>query len=167
MPDTTWIRKRLTEEVGLVEDDLLRLYGVTAAELDDYLISLGSSPAEVISRILSDLDAVRVGYRTVQVTDEQIATIRALLATCRFTPLISMETATHQIAWRLSGDDAQWVAYRASDVIGLDFEASDVLRLRLNRLAIWSGAEAPPFDDKFRDRVADVTFYLAELSGVL
>ncbi len=167
MLDTSWIRKRLTDEVGFVEDDLLRLYGVTAAELDSYLAGLGRTPPEAASRVLSDVDAVRVGYRTFQVSDEQIEAIRALLATCRFTPLNSMETATHQRAWHLSGDDAQWVAYRASDVLGLDFEASDVLRLRLNRLAIWTGDDVPPFDDQFRDRVADVTFYLAELSGIL
>ncbi len=167
MPDTSWIKARLGDEFGLVDEDLLKLYGLAPAELDDYLVTLGNSPAAVANRLISDLDAVRVGYRTIQISDEQMNAVLALLAAYPFHPMIALDTASHQKAWRLSGDDAQWVAFRVADLLGIDFEASDTLRRRLNRVAVWPRENAPAIDDEFLRRVADVTFYLAELSGVL
>jgi hypothetical protein len=51
--------------------------------------------------------------------------------------------------------------------MGIDFDWGDVLRLRLNRLIVWPDATAPDMDQTFRDRLADVVFYLVELTGIL
>ncbi len=168
MTDTAWIKARLADEFGLSEDDLARLYGLNRDDLDAHLAALEDGQSStIVNRLISDVDAVRVGYRTVQVSDAQIEASRALLINYRFYPLIALDAAGHQHAWRLSGDDAQWIAFRISDVIGLDFEASDVLRLRLNRVAVGYGDNSPTLDGAFRDRIADIAFFLAELSGVL
>ncbi len=167
MDPVEWIIARIGDELGFTADDLAKLYGVTASELPAHLQTLGEAPEEVVTRILADLDAARVGYRQIQVSDDHIRDTRAVLADYPFHPLIRLESANQKIAWRLSGDDAQYVAFRTADVLGLDFAASDTLRLRLNRLALRHGDALPPVDATFRDLVADVTFYLAEFSGVL
>lgn len=167
MLDTAWVINQIGDEFGLNEQDLAAQYGVDEGELTEHLQTLGDNSRVVYERILSDLDAVRIGYRQVEVTDGQIATIRARLADYRFHPLVHHPLADGSVGWRLSGDDAQWVAFRASDAVGLSFEQGETLRLRLHRLVIWREAASPPFDQRFRDRVADVTFYLVELSGIV
>lgn len=164
--DMVWIKNRVGDELGLSEADLVRLYGIGKEQLDYHLQSLGGAADMIYQQILSDVDAVRVGYRQLTVDDNQIATTRALLRDYRFHPLVSLPSADGQIGWRLSGDDAQYVAYRTADILGMDFEWSDVLRLRLKRLVVWPDSAMPNTDENFRDRVADITFYLAELTGV-
>jgi hypothetical protein len=167
MAPIEWIVARIGDELGFAPEDLSTLYGVEISELGGQLETLGEAPEEIVTRILADLDALRVGYRQIQVSDDQIRQTRAILADYLFHPLIRLETADQHTAWRLSGDDAQYVAFRSADILGLDFAASDTLRLRLNRLALRHGEALPPVDERFRDLVADVTFYLAEFSGVL
>jgi|GEM_PF-4921867 hypothetical protein len=166
--DTTWVKNRIGDEMGLTEEDLARLYGVEKKALDAHLRSLGHDSAAVFEKILSDVDAVRIGYRVLQISDDHIAAARALLGDFIFRPLVSVPMADGQIGWRLSSDDAQYVAFRTADIVGMDFEWSDVLRLRLKRLVVWPDETRPDTADQaFRDRVADITFYLAELTGVL
>lgn len=165
--DATWIKARVGDELGLVEDDLARLYGIDASGVNKHLTTLGGDSQVIYEQVLSDVDAVRVGYRQVQVNDDQIAGLRDLLSAYPFHPLVSVPTSDGQIGWRLGSDDAQFVAFRAADAVGMDFEWGEVLRSRLNRAIIWPDAAMPKFDQTFRDRVADVTFYLLELSGVL
>jgi hypothetical protein len=163
--DANWIKNRVGDELGLAEHDLSTMYGVP--NVDQHLTTLGSDSNAVYERVLSDVDAVRVGYRQFQVSDDQIGEIRALLSTYKFHPLVSVPMADGSVGWKLSGDDAQWVAFRASDVVGLDFDQGEILRLRLHRAVIWPDAATPEVNGAFRDRIADVTFYLVELSGVL
>src|SRR5258708_6293606 len=141
--NVNWIKARVGDELGLSADDLTRLYGIDANALDKQLTTLGSDNQTVYERVLSDVDAVRVGYRQIQVSDDQIADIRKLLSTYPFHPLVGVQTADAQSAWRLSGDDAQFVAFRAADAVGIDFDCGEVLRLRLNRLVIWPDAPQP------------------------
>ncbi len=167
--DSTWVKARLSNELGLTTPDLERLYGLVPDALDEQLAALGNELGDgdaVVNRVISDVDALRMGYRTIQINDEQIAAARTLLATGKFDPLIALDAAGHMRAWRLSGDDAQWLAYRFADLIRLDFDAGDVLRLRLNRVAVGYGEFPPAADRAFRDRIADILFYLAELSGL-
>jgi len=162
-----WVKARIGDEFGLTENDLARLYSIEVATLDKHLASLGKDETSVYERILSDVDAVRVGYRQIEVKDDQIAVIRGLLASYPFHPLVSVPMADQRVGWRLSGDDAQYVAFRAADAVGIDFDWGETLRLRLNRAIIWPDPAMPDTDQAFRDRVADVTFYLMELTGVL
>ena len=162
-----WVKTRIGDELGLTENDLARLYGIEVTELDRHLASLGNDETAVYERVLSDVDAVRVGYRLIEVNDDQIANIRGLLASYPFHPLVSVPMADQRVGWRLSGDDAQFVAFRAADVVGIDFDWGETLRLRLNRAIIWPDEAMPDTNSAFRDRVADVTFYLMELTGIL
>jgi len=165
--DTAWIKTRVADELGLTEDDLARLYGVDSASVDSQLAALDNDKGAVYERVLSDVDALRMGYRLIQVSDEQIEATRAMLANYIFHRPVSVPMAAGGIGWRLSSDDAQYVAFRASDIMGIDFDWGDVLRLRLNRLILWPDATAPDMDQTFRDRLADVVFYLVELTGIL
>ncbi len=165
--DANWIKARVSDELGLTEDDLARLYGIEPNAVNKHLSTLGGDSQTIYDQVLSDVDAVRIGYRQIQVGDDQIAAIRNLLSAYLFHPLVSIPTANGQIGWRLSGDDAQYVAFRSADAVGIDFEWGEVLRTRLNRAIIWPDAAMPKTDQAFRDRVADVTFYLLELSGIL
>lgn len=165
--DAAWVKTRVGDELGLTDDDLVRLYGIDAKALNGHLATLGNDSKSAYEQVLSDVDAVRVGYRLIQVNNEQIAAIRKLLSAYPFHPVVSIPMADGQIGWRLSGDDAQYVAFRAADVVGIDFEWGEVLRTRLNRAIIWPDAAMPQFNKAFRDRVCDVTFYLAELTGIL
>jgi hypothetical protein len=165
--DAAWIKTRVGDELGLTDDDLVRLYGIDAKALNGHLATLGNDSQSAYEQILSDVDAVRVGYRQVQVDDGHIAAIRKLLNAYPFHPLVSIPMADGQIGWRLGGDDAQYVAFRTADAVGIDFEWGEVLRTRLNRAIIWPDTAMPQFNKAFRDRVADITFYLVELSGVL
>src|SRR5215813_10950833 len=117
-----WVKTRIGDELGLTENDLARLYGIEVSALDKHLATLGGNETAVYERILSDVDAVRVGYRQIEVKDDQIATIRSLLASYPFHPLVSVPMADQRVGWRLSGDDAQFVAFRAADAVGIDFD---------------------------------------------
>lgn len=166
MAEAAWIKTRIGDELGLTEDDLARLYGVSPNDLDRYLVRLAADPEAVVQHILADVHATGTTHRRVHLTDEQIASARQLVADYPFHPLSPLEAALGH-AWRLGSDDAQWVAFRIADVIGLDFASSDILRLRLNRLGLSYEPEFPEFDTAFRNRVADTTLYLSELAGVL
>ncbi|MEP7285609.1 MAG: hypothetical protein ABI947_07575 [Chloroflexota bacterium] len=165
--DTNWIKAHISDELGLTANDLAGLYGIDVAALDSHLVTLGRDVQSISQRILSDIDAVRVGYRRVEVSDDHISAIRDLLASYLFHPLVSTLTASGDIGWRLSGDDAQWVAFRTADVVGMAFGWDETLRVRLNRLVLWPDAKMPDTNQAFRDRLADVTFYLTELTEVL
>jgi hypothetical protein len=165
--DAHWIKARVADELGLTESDLARLYSLEESALDAYLGSLAADPNDGVSRVLADLDTIRVQHRKMSLNTEQIESIRELVGSYLFHPLISLPAASGNLAWRLSGDDAQWVAFRAADLLNIDFNASDVLRLRLNRLVVFNSDDAPPVDEVFCDHLAHITCYLAELSGVL
>jgi len=165
--DANWIKTRVSDELGLTEDDLARLYGIDSNAVNQHLTTLGGDAQTIYEQVVSDVDAVRTGYRQIQVDDNQIAAIRDLLSQYPFHPLVSVPMANGQIGWRLGGDDAQYVAFRAADTVGIDFEWGEVLRTRLNRAIIWPDAAMPKTDQAFQDRLADVTFYLVELSGIL
>ncbi|HLY27202.1 MAG TPA: hypothetical protein VKQ72_12730, partial [Aggregatilineales bacterium] len=111
--DASWIKNRIADELGLTEDDLAHLYGVEVRALDKHLGTLGADNKSVYERILSDVDAARMGYRQIEVSDDQIGAIRNLLKKYPFHPLVSMPTADGAVGWRLSSDDAQYVAFRA------------------------------------------------------
>ncbi len=161
------VKAKIGDELGLTDEDLARLYGVDASGVDKHLVSLGKDPDAVCQRILSDVDGVRVGYRVLQISDDHIAAIRVLLRDYIFHPLVSMEMADGRVGWKLGSDDAQFVAFRAADIVGMDHDWSEVLRLRLKRLFVWPDETMPETNRAFRDRVADITFYLMELTGVL
>jgi hypothetical protein len=165
--DAAQVKARIGDELGLTDEDLARLYGVDLKALDKHLASLGKDVDAVCQRILSDVDGVRVGYRVLQVSDKHIAAVRELLRDYIFHPLVSVEMANTQTGWRLSSDDAQFVAFRAADIVVMDHDWSEVLRLRLKRLIVWPAESKPETNKAFRDRVADITFYLVELTGVL
>jgi hypothetical protein len=165
--DATWVKMRVGDELGLNETDLAGLYGIEVKALDKHLSTLAGDSQTIYDRVLSDVDSVRIGYRQIEMSDEQIQAIRELLANYPFHPLVSMSTADDGVGWRLSGDDAQWVAFRAADLVNLDFNLGEVLRLRLNRAVIWPDETEPEINQAFLDRVADVTFYLMELTGVV
>ncbi|PJF31929.1 MAG: hypothetical protein CUN51_03030 [Candidatus Thermofonsia Clade 1 bacterium] len=162
-----WVEQYIKDELGLTGRDLCKLYGVEQDALHAYLASLGANTNEVFQRVLADIDAVRTGYRQVRVSDAHIAQLQTLLNNYPFHPLVSLLTWDGRQAWRLSGDDAQYVAFRAADIVGLNFESGDVLRQRLNTLVIWQAETLPTFGEAFRARLADITLYLIELSGVL
>ncbi len=165
--DMSWVKNRIADELGLTEDDLAHLYGVEVRALDKHLASLGADNSAVYERILTDVDGARTGYRQIEVNDDQISAIRQLLSSYPFHPLVSIPTADGAVGWRLSSDDAQYVAFRAADIAQINFDGGEVLRLRLNRAVVWPDEQMPDTDSTFRDRVADVTFYLMELSGIL
>ena len=165
--DATWVKTRIGDEFGLTETDLIGLYGIDASKLDKHLASLANNTNLIYERVLSDIDSVRVGYRQLEVNDDQIRSIRKLLNNYPFHPLVSVVNADGGVGWRLSGDVAQWVAFRAADVVDLDFDMGEVLRERLHRAIIWPDANEPAFNQAFIDRVADVTFYLLELTGIV
>ena len=164
--EAAWIKTRIGDELGLTEDDLARLYGVGPNDLDRHLVRLAADPEAAVQRILADVNATGTTHRLIHLSDEQITEARRLVADYPFHPLSPLEAALGH-AWRLSSDDAQWVAFRIADVIGLDFASSDILRLRLNRLGLSYESRVPDFDATFRNRVADTALYLSELAGVL
>jgi hypothetical protein len=134
--------------------------------LDRHLVGLSADPEAAVQRILADVNAAGATYRVITLSDEQIAAARRLVADYLFHPLSPLEAALGH-AWRLSSDDAQWVAFRIADLVGLDFAVSDVVRLRLNRLGLSYEPDVPTLDAAFRNRVADTALYLSELAGVL
>jgi hypothetical protein len=161
------VKARIGDELGLTDEDLARLYGVDAGKLDKHLASLEKDANAVYQRILSDVDGVRTGYRMLQVSDAHIAAVRELLKDYIFHPLVSTAMADGHVGWKLGSDDAQFVAFRVADIVGMDHDWSEVLRLRLKRLIVWPNENMPQTNREFRDRVADITFYLVELTGVL
>jgi hypothetical protein len=165
--DVEWVKTRIGDELGLSANDLAHLYGVGANALDRHLASLGKTAQAVSERILADVDSARLSHRQLEVTQEQIAALWRLLKPYRFHPFVAALLADGAAGWRLSKDDAQFVAFRTADIVGVDFEWGDVLRLRLHRLVIWPAEETPGDAQAFVDRVIKVAAYLAELSGVL
>src|SRR5579859_1603043 len=161
-----WIKSRIGDDLGLTEDDLMRLYGISPVQLDRYLVGLAADPEDAVQRVLSDVNAASANHRLITLSDDQIDQARRIVADYPFHPLSQLDAVLGH-AWRLSSDDAQWVAFRIADLLGLDFPSSDVLRLRLNRLGLSYEPEFPEFDAAFRNRVADTTLYLSELAGVL
>jgi hypothetical protein len=165
--DTSRVKTRISDELGLTDEDLARLYNVDASQLNRHLTSMGKDENAVSQQILSDVDAARVNYRLLQVNDEHVAAARQMLHEYIFHPLVATPMADGSIGWRLSLDDAQFVAFRIADIVGVDYDWSDVLRFRLHRLIIWPDETRPAIDQAFYDRVAEVTFFLIELTGVL
>lgn len=165
--DVTWVKQHIANELGLVEHNLLTLYRVQPSELDAHLASLGSTSNEVAERVLSDVDNLRVAHRRVRATEDHVAQLRALLNAYPFHPLVGVTMYDGRSGWRLSSDDAQYVAYRAADIVGLEFEEGDLVRQRLNTLVIWPAATHPLGSPAFRDRLVEVTLYLIELVGTL
>src|SRR5258708_936 len=70
---------RIGDELGLTPQDLARLYGINEEDLSEHLTTLGADVDSIYQQVLSDVDAVRVGYRQLQITDGQIKAIRGLL----------------------------------------------------------------------------------------
>ena len=165
--DPNWVEQHISNELGLIERDLLKLYRLAPGALHAHLMSLGSSSNEVYQRVLADIDALRVSARRVRVSEDHVAALRALLSAYPFHPLVSLIMWDGRHGWRLSIDDAQYVAFRAADIVGLSFEDGDLLRQRLNTLVIWQADTQPAFGSAFQARLADITLYLIELSGVL
>ena len=165
--DTARVKTRISDELGLTDEDLARLYNVDVKQLNRHLTSMGKDENAVSQQILSDVDAARVNYRLLQVTDEHIAAARQMLREYIFHPLVTTPMAAGGVGWRLSLDDAQFVAFRMADIVGVDYDWSDVLRSRLHRLIIWPEESRPAINQAFYDRVAEMTFFLIELTGVL
>jgi hypothetical protein len=165
--DAEWVKTRISDELGLSADDLARLYGVGAGALDQHLVKLESNAQVLSERILADVDSVRQSRRRLEVSQEQTAALWEVLSTYPFHPLVATRMANGSTGWRLSKDDAQFVAFRTADIVGLDFEGGDVLRLRLHRLIIWPAEDMSSDTQAFLDRVVKVAAYLAELGGVL
>lgn len=165
--DATWVKQHIANELGLVERDLSKLYRVQPPDLDAHLAGLGSTSNEVAQRVLSDVDDLRIARRQVRASEEHVEQLRALLNAYPFHPLVGVTMYDGRSGWRLSSDDAQFVAYRAADIIGLDFEHGDLVRQRLNTLVIWPAATHPLGSPAFKDRVMEVTIYLIELVGAL
>lgn len=161
------IKAKIGDELGLTDHDLAELYGVAESKLNAHLGSLEKSEKALYDRMLSDVDAARTSYRKFAVSDEQIAAIRALLSKHIFRPFASLVQADGNLGWRLSRDDAEFVAFRTSDIVGLDLEASELVRKRLNRVVLWAEESAPKLTKELLDRLADITFYLLELSSVV
>jgi hypothetical protein len=165
--DTSRVKTRIGDELGLTDEDLARLYNVDAGQLNRHLASMGKDENAVSQQILSDVDAARTNYRLLQVNDEHIAAAHEVLREYIFHPLVATPMADGNIGWRLSLDDAQFVAFRIADIVGVDYDWSDVLRYRLHRLIIWPDEKRPAINQAFYDRVAEMTFFLIELTGVL
>jgi hypothetical protein len=165
--DVEWVKTRIGDELGLSANDLAHLYGVGANALDRRLSSLGNTAQAISERILADVDSARLSRRQLEITQAQITALWGILKPYRFHPLAAALMADGSAAWRLSKDDAQFVAFRTADIVGIDFEWGDVLRLRLHRLIIWLTEDTPGDAQAFVDRVIKATAYLAELTGVL
>ena len=136
------VKSKIADDLGLTEQDLARLYGVGDADLDRHLRELESGEEALYNRVMSDLDAARIGYRQFEISDQQITTVRMLLGKHKFRPFASLVQADGQVGWRLSRDDAEFVAFRSSDVVGLDLDASELVRKRLNRLVAFNRGAA-------------------------
>jgi hypothetical protein len=163
-----FVKARLGDEIGFAAEDLGRLYGQPSEEeTDAHLGSLETNENAIVDHVLSDIENVRQEHRVLAVNAEHSESIRGLLNKYHFHPLVSQFDASGGVGWKLSGDDAQYVAYRAADIVNMDFDWSDVLRIRLNRLILSHQTEPPEIDQAFRDHVADVTFYLIELTGII
>ncbi|HVO43339.1 MAG TPA: hypothetical protein VMT34_11980 [Aggregatilineales bacterium] len=167
-PDLKYVKARLGDTLGFSENDLARLYGVAVGRpLDARLVSLAPDAAAIVDRILGDIEAARAGYRQIALNEDQMAAIADTLRNYRFHSLVSLLAADGSVAWKLSADDAQYVAFRSADVVAMDFELSEVLRARLKRMVIWPEPSPPSDDRAFRDHVAELLLYLIELAGIL
>ncbi len=161
------VESQIGDELGLAPDDLARLYNVDTSQLDRHLLSLGNNSQAIYEQIMSDIDKMRAGYQLLEVEDEHLEAVRAVLNHYIFHPLVATPMTTGFIGWRLGTDDAQYVAFRAADIVGMDFDWGDMLRLRLHRLIIWPDEKRPAFDQAFQDRLLQVIAYLVELTGVV
>ncbi len=165
--NTDWIKNRIGDELGLAADDLARLYNIDPAQLDQHLRSMGKINQAVYEQLLSDIEGMRTGYRLIQVDNDQRTAMRALMHDYIFHPLVATSMVDGDVGWRLGIDDAQFVAFRTADIVGIDFDWGDMLRLRLHRLIIWPDTARPKFDQAFQDRLVEVISYLVELTGVV
>ena len=161
------VKAKIADELGLTDHDLAELYGVAEGKLDAHLGSLEKSDKALYDRMLSDVDATRTSYRKFAVSDEQIASTRTLLSNHRFRPFAPLVQADGNLGWRLSRDDAEFVAFRTADFVGLNLESSELVRKRLNRVVLWANETSPEASQELLDRLADITFYLLELSSVV
>src|SRR5260221_11317013 len=97
--NAAWVKTRIGDELGLSDADLAALYGIDMRTLDKHLAGLATDTQATYERVLSDVDSVRVGYRQLEVSDEQIAAIRQPLVNYPFHPLVSVVTADDAVGW--------------------------------------------------------------------
>ena len=161
-----WIKSRIGDELGFSEEDLAALYKMSPADLNKQIGQFDQDVEILVAQILADVNAAINANRQAVVTETHIAAIKALIARYPIRKLVPLK-AIQGPAWRLTADDAQWVAYRLADVINLDFASSDTLRRRLNRIALSYGADQPPWDDALRSQILNTSLYLCQLAGVL
>jgi len=161
-----WIKARLGDELGLSDDDLAALYQTTPGQLTEQLTASTDAPEAVVKQIIADIDGAAAHKARTAINDTQLATLKSWIGRYPIRKLVPLETVSG-LAWRLTADDAQWIAFRLADVIGLDFAASDVLRQRLNRVALSYEAAQPPWNDDLRAQITAIAIKLAELTGVL
>ncbi len=140
--NTAQVKARIGDELGLTDDDLARLYGVDPGGVDKHLASLGKDVEAVYQRILSDVDGVRTGYRVLQVSDDHIAAIRALLRDYIFHPLVSMEMADGRVGWKLGSElvdvamgkkDLKWPEWPQKG--GTDAEREELLKRKFPKMS--------------------------------
>src|SRR5258708_39561356 len=104
--DANWIKARVSDELGLTEDDLARLYSIEPNAVNKHLSTLGGDSQTIYDQVPSDVDTMRIGYRQVKVSDRQNATIRNRLRAYLFHPRDSIPPANGQIGGSPSGYDA-------------------------------------------------------------
>lgn len=164
--DTMFVMARIGDELGLSPDDLVALYNTRPNMLDAHLSSLGTDEAEICACVLQDIDAARLTHRRAYFDSDARAALRKVLETYPLHPLASMTLADGTTGWRLGTDDAQYLAFRAADVMDLAFEAGEALRVCLRRVAIWTDAALPERAAMLHTRILDVIGYLAELCSI-
>lgn len=164
--NTMFVIARVGDELGLSPDDLAALYNTRPDALEALLSSLGTDEAAICARVFEDIDAARMMYRRAHFDSDAMAALRKVLETYPLHPLASMTLADGTTGWRLGTDDAQYLAFRAADVMGLAFEAGEALRVRLRRVAIWTDATPPEQAAILHMRILNVIGRLAELCSI-
>ncbi len=161
------VKAQIAEDMGLAPADIARLYDLDEGRLDRHLATLGADASSAVQRILADVDAARIRHRYYTASPEHGEALQAILKKYPFHSLVSQPTAAGGVGGRLGSDDAQYVAYRAADIVQIDFDWGDVLRPRLHRVILYRGESAPAITPPFRDHLVEITLYLLELTGVL
>jgi hypothetical protein len=164
--DTMFVMARIGDELGLSPDNLAALYDIRPNTLETFLSSLGTDEGAICARVLEDLDAARLMYRRAHFDSDAMAALRKVLEGYPLHPLASMTLADGSTGWRLGADDAQYLAFRTADAMGLAFEAGEALRVCLKRVAIWMDAALPERAVILHTRIVDVIGYLAELCSI-